>query len=132
MSCDDCTSGKNMKRDKCSDVSIGEVDGVYRIFYSDGYRGGATEQIRFCPMCGEPFPYNPPDSLKSIKDDLALDVCTYAKKRGVGDGGRADDKRASCNHCEWWDDDRPCGSIMREDLVDRLGKLLDEEDKHER
>ena len=38
MSCDYCTSGKNMMRDSCSDVSVGKVDDVYYICYSDGYR----------------------------------------------------------------------------------------------
>ncbi len=129
MSCDYCTSGKSMMRDSCSDVSIGKVDDVYCICYSDGYRAGATNPIRFCPMCGERFPEVVRDSLESIKQDMTLDVCTYAKKRGIGDGARADDKRASCEHCKWWDDDRPCGSLMREDLADRLDKLLDKEDK---
>lgn len=129
MSCDYCTSGKNMMRESCSDVSIGKVDDVYYICYSDGYRAGATNPIRFCPMCGERFPEVVQDSLESIKQDKTLDVCMYAKKRGIGDGVRADDKRASCEHCEWWDDDRPCGSLMREDLADRLGKLLDKEDE---
>lgn len=129
MSCDYCTSGKNMMRESWSDVSIGKVDDVYSIFYSDGYHAGATEPIRFCPMCGERFPEIVRDSFESIKQDMTLDVCTYAKKRGIGDGVGADDKRASCEHCKWWDDNRPCSSPMREDLADRLGKLLDEEDE---
>ena len=116
-------------RDSCSDVSVGKVDGVYRIYYADGYRGGSTNPIRFCPMCGERFPEVVHDSLESIKQDMTLDECTYAKKRGIGDGVMADDKRASCEHCEWWDDGRPCGSLMREDLADRLSKLIDEEDE---
>lgn len=49
MSCEYCTSDKNMMRDSCSDVSLGKNDDVYRIYYSDGYRWGATEPIRFCP-----------------------------------------------------------------------------------
>lgn len=52
MSCEYCMSDKNMMHDSCSDVSIGKNDDVYRIYYLDGYRGGATEPIRFCPMCG--------------------------------------------------------------------------------
>ena len=120
MSCDYCTSGKNMMRDSCSDVSIGKVDGVYRIFYSDGYRGGSTEPIRFCPMCGERFPYNPHDSLKSIRDDMALNVCEYAKKRGIGAGD------FECKSCKW--ESCICTNAMRKDLADRLGKLLDKED----
>lgn len=129
MSCDYCCGDKNMMRDSCSDVSIGKVDGVYRIYYADGYRGGATNPIRFCPMCGERFPEIVRDSLESIKQDMTLDVCTYAKKRGIGDGVRADDKRASCEHCKWWDDGRSCDSLVREDLADRLDKLLDEGDE---
>lgn len=121
MSCDYCTRDKNMMRDSCSDVSIGKDDDVYRIYYSDGYRGGATEPIRFCPMCGERFPYNPPDSLKSIRDDMALNVCEYAKKRGIGAGD------FECKSCKW--ESCICTNAMRKDLADRLGKLLDKEDE---
>ncbi len=121
MSCDYCTSDKSMMRDSWSDVSLGKVDGVYRIYYSDGYRGGATEPIRFCPMCGERFPYNPPDSMKSIRDDMALNVCEYAKKRGIGAGD------FECKSCKW--ESCICTNAMRKDLADRLGKLLDKEDE---
>lgn len=121
MSCEYCMSDKNMMRDSCSDVSLGKVDGVYRIYYSDGYRGGATEPIRFCPMCGERFPYNPPDSMKSIRDDMALNVCEYAKKRGIGAGD------FECKSCKW--ESCICTNAMRKDLADRLGKLLDKEDE---
>lgn len=121
MSCDYCTRDKNMMRDSCSDVSIGKDDDVYRIYYSDGYRGGSTEPIRFCPMCGEQFPYNPPDSLKSIRDDMALNVCEYAKKRGIGAGD------FECKSCKW--ESCICTNAMRKDLADRLGKLLDKEDE---
>lgn len=121
MSCDYCTSDKSMMRDSWSDVSLGKVDGVYRIYYSDGYRGGATEPILFCPMCGERFPYNPPDSMKSIRDDMALNVCEYAKKRGIGAGD------FECKSCKW--ESCICTNAMRKDLADRLGKLLDKEDE---
>lgn len=127
MSCEYCTSDKNMMRDSCSDVSIGKVDDVYRICYSDGYRGGATEPIRFCPMCGERFPEVIKDSLKSIRDDMTLGVCVYAKKRGIGHGVNASDKQASCTNCEWGNGDNVCGWLMRNDLADRLGKLINEE-----
>ena len=84
MSCDYCTSSKSMMRDSWSDVSIGKVDDVYRIYYSDGYRGGSTEPIRFCPMCGDQLPYNPPDSLKSIRDDMALNVASTPRSAASG------------------------------------------------
>lgn len=128
MSCDYCCGGKNMMRDSCSDVSIGKDDDVYRIYYSDGYRGGATEPIRFCPMCGERFPEVVHDSLESIKQDMALDVCAYAKKRDIGHGVSASDEQANCSCCEWANVDNGCGWLMRNDLADRLGKLLDEKD----
>lgn len=128
MSCEYCTSGNNMMRESCSDVSVGEVDGVYRIYYSDGYRGGSTEPIRFCPMCGGPFPEVVQDSLESIKQDMMLGACEYAKKRSIGNGVNASDKQATCKHCEWANLDNECGWLMRNDLADRLGKLLDEED----
>ena len=129
MSCEYCTSDKNMMRDSCSDVSLGKDDDVYRIYYSDGYRWGATEQIRFCPMCGERFPEVVQDSLESIKEDMALGACEYAKKRGIGHGVNASDKQAACASCEWGNVDNGCGWLMRNDLANRLGKLLDEEDK---
>ena len=121
MSCDYCTSSKSMMRDSWSDVSIGKVDDVYRIYYSDGYRGGSTEPIRFCPMCGDQLPYNPPDSLKSIRDDMALNVCEYAKKRGIGTGD------FECKSCKW--ESYICTNAMRKDLADRLDKLLDKENE---
>lgn len=121
MSCDYCESGKNMKRDTCSDVSIAKINGAHYILYSDGYRGGATEQIRFCPMCGEPFPEVVHDSLESIKQDMVLNVCEYAKKRGIGAGD------FECESCKWVS--CICTKAMKEDLADRLGKLLDKEDK---
>lgn len=129
MSCDYCTRDKNMMRDSCSDVSLGKDDDVYRIYYSDGYRWGATEPIRFCPMCGELFPEVVQDSLESIKEDMALGACEYAKKRGIGHGVNASDKQAACASCEWGNVDNGCGWLMRNDLANRLGKLLDEEDK---
>ena len=129
MTCEYCTSDKNMMRDSCSDVSLGKDDDVYRIYYSDGYRWGATEPIRFCPMCGERFPEVVQDSLESIKEDMALGACEYAKKRGIGHGVNASDKQAACASCEWWNVDNGCGWLMRNDLANRLGKLLDEEDK---
>lgn len=129
MSCEYCTSDKNMMRDSCSDVSLGKDDDVYRIYYSDGYRCGATEPIRFCPMCGERFPEVVQDSLESIKEDMALGACEYAKKRGIGHGVNASDKQAACASCEWGNVDNGCGWLMRNDLANRLGKLLDEEDK---
>lgn len=129
MSCEYCTSDKNMMRDSCSDVSLGKNDDVYRIYYSDGYRWGATEPIRFCPMCGERFPEVVQDSLESIKEDMALGACEYAKKRGIGHGVNASDKQAACASCEWGNVDNGCGWLMRNDLANRLGKLLDEEDK---
>ena len=110
-----------MMRDSCSDVSIGKDDDVYRIYYSDGYRGGATEPIRFCPMCGERFPEIVHDSLESIKEDMALNVCEYAKKRGIGAGD------FECKSCKW--ESCICTNAMRKDLADRLGKLLDKEDE---
>lgn len=129
MSCEYCTRDKNMMRDSWSDVSIGKDDDVYRIYYSDGYRGGATEPIRFCPMCGERFPgVVGHDSLESIKADMTLGACAYAKKRGIGHGVRASDEQANCSCCEWANVDNGCGWLMRNDLADRLGKLLDEED----
>lgn len=121
MSCEYCMSDKNMMRDSCSDVSVGKVDDVYRIYYSDGYRGGSTEPIRFCPMCGEQFPHNPHDSLKSIKEDMVLNVCEYAKKRGIGAGD------FECKSCKW--ESCICTNAMRKDLANRLGKLLDKEDE---
>ena len=129
MSCEYCTSDKNMMRDSCSDVSLGKDDDVYRIYYSDGYRWGATEPIRFCPMCGERFPEVVQDSLESIKEDMALGACEYAKKRGIGHGVNASDKQAACASCEWGNVDNGCDWLMRNDLANRLGKLLDEEDK---
>ena len=129
MSCEYCTSDKNMMRDSCSDVSLGKNDDVYRIYYSDGYRWGATEPIRFCPMCGERFPEVVQDSLESIKEDMALGACEYAKKRGIGHGVNASDKQAACASCEWGNVDNGCGWLMRNDLANRLGKLLDEGDK---
>ena len=129
MSCEYCTSDKNMMRDSCSDVSLGKDDDVYRIYYSDGYRWGATEPIRFCPMCGERFPEVVQDSLESIKEDMALGACEYAKKRGIGHGVNASDKQAACASCEWGNVDNGCGWLMRNDLANRLGKLLGEEDK---
>lgn len=121
MSCDYCCGDKNMMRDSCSDVSLGKVDDVYRIYYSDGYRWGATEPIRFCPMCGERFPEVVHDSLESIKEDMALNVCEYAKKRGIGAGD------FECKSCKWGS--CICTNAMRKDLADRLGKLLDKEDE---
>lgn len=129
MSCEYCTRDKNMMRDSRSDVSLGKDDDVYRIYYSDGYRWGATEPIRFCPMCGERFPEVVQDSLESIKEDMALGACEYAKKRGIGHGVNASDKQAACASCEWGNVDNGCGWLMRNDLANRLGKLLDEEDK---
>lgn len=121
MSCDYCTGGKNMMRDSCSDVSIGKVDDVYRIYYSDGYRGGSTEPIKFCPMCGEQFPEVVHDSFESIKEDMVLNVCEYAKKRGIGAGD------FECKSCKW--ESCICTNAMRKDLADRIGKLLDKEDE---
>lgn len=118
-----------MMRDSCSDVSVGKVDGVYRIYYADGYRGGATNPIRFCPMCGERFPEVVHDSLEHIKADMRLDTCTYAKKRGIGHGANAGDERAACASCEWANRDGDCDLLVREDLADRLSKLLDEEEE---
>ena len=128
MSCDYCTSGKSMMRDSWSDVSIGKDDDVYRIYYSDGYRGGATEPIRFCPMCGERFPeVAAHDSLELIKADMTLGACAYAKKRGIGHGVSASDEQANCSCCEWANVDNGCGWLMRNDLADRLGELINEE-----
>ena len=129
MSCDYCKSDKNMMRDTCSSVSVGEVNGVYRIYYADGYHGGATNPIRFCPMCGEQLPYSVPDSLERIKQDMALDTCTYAMKHGIGIGDNPSDGRARCSRCEWMSADDDCGWLMLKDLTDRLGKLLDKEDE---
>ena len=116
-----------MMPDSCSDVSVGKVDGVYRIYYADGYRGGATEPIRFCPMCGERFPEVGHDSLESIKRDMTLGACAYAKKRGIGHGISASDEQANCSCCEWANGDKGCGWLMRDDLADRLGELINEE-----
>lgn len=124
MSCDYCTSGKNMMRDSCSDVSVGKVDDVYRIYYFSGSRLGSTEPIRFCPMCGEQFPHNPHDSLKSIRDDMALDVCEYAKNRGIRRGNN-NCRLSNCAHCEWRTSNEICNRLMVDDLADRLGKLLE-------
>lgn len=110
-----------MMRDSCSDVNVGKVDGVYRIYYADGYHGGATNPIRFCPMCGERFPEVVRDSLESIKQDMTLSVCEYAKKRGIGAGD------FECKSCKW--ESYICTNAMRKDLADRLGKLLDKEDE---
>nr|DAI91054.1 MAG TPA: tax1-binding protein [Caudoviricetes sp.] len=121
MSCDYCESGKNMKRDTCSDVSIAKINGAHYILYSDGYRGGATEPIRFCPMCGEQFPCTPPDSFERIKEDMTLNVCEYAEKRGIKQGSN------ECESCKWHS--RVCSEAMRGDLSNRLGKLLDKEDE---
>lgn len=127
MSCDHCTSGKSMMRNSYSDTKIGKADGVYRIYYSDGPRWRATEPIRFCPMCGERFPEVVHDSLESIKEDMALNVCEYAKKRGIGHGRLDSDEEATCTSCEWMH--RNCNHEMRMDLADRLGKQLDKEDE---
>ena len=80
-------------------------------------------------MCGEPFPEGVQDSLESIKQDMTLGACEYAKKRSIGNGVNASDKQATCKHCEWANLDNECGWLMRNDLADRLGKLLDEEDE---
>ena len=127
MSCEYCMSKKNMMRDSCSDVSIGKDDDVYRIYYLSGSRLGSTEPIRFCPMCGERFPEIVRDSFESIKQDMTLSVCVYAKKRGIGHGVKASDKQASCTNCEWGNGENVCGWLMRNDLADRLGKLINEE-----
>lgn len=127
MSCDYCCGEKSMMPDSCSDVSVGKVDGVYRIYYADGYRGGATNPIRFCPMCGERFPEVVQDSLESIKQDMTLSVCRYAKKRGLGHGKRDSDEEAICGNCKWKHSN--CNREMRMDLSDRLDKLLDEENE---
>lgn len=118
-----------MMRDSCSDVNVGKEDGVYRIYCSDGYCGGATNPIRFCPMCGERFPEVIQDSFERIKADMRLDTCTYAKKHGIGHGVNAGDERAACTSCKWADDDCDCELIMRKDLSYRLGKPINEEDK---
>ena len=129
MSCGYCYGGKSMTRDSCSEVSIDKEKDVYRIFYADGYRCGLTNPIRFCPMCGERFPEVDHDSLESIKADMTLGACAYAKKRGIGRGVRASDEQANCSCCEWANVDKACGWLMRDDLADRLGKLLDEEEE---
>mgnify|MGYP007130328864 CR=1 FL=1 len=121
MSCDYCTSVKSMMRDSYSDVRIRKADGVYRIYYSDGPHWRTTEPIRFCPMCGERFAEVVKDSFESIKQDMTLDVCTYAKKRGIVAGD------FECKSCKW--DSYICTKAMREDIADRLGKLLDEENE---
>lgn len=129
MSCDYCKRAKNMMHGTHADVSVCSRDGVSRIYYSEGYYGGSTEPIRFCPMCGERFPEVTHDSFESIKQDMTLGACTYAKKRGIGHGVNASDEQAACTNCEWANTDDVCSWLMRNDLADRLGKLLDEEDE---
>lgn len=121
MSCDYCKRAKNMMHGTHADVSVCSRDGVSRIYYSEGYYGGSTEPIRFCPMCGEPFPYTPPDSFERIKEDMSLNVCEYAEKRGIKQGSN------ECESCKWYS--RVCSEAMRGDLANRLGKLLDKEDE---
>ena len=101
----------------------------HRIFVELSEGDAFTLPIRFCPMCGERFPEVVQDSLESIKEDMALGACEYAKKRGIGHGVNASDKQAACASCEWGNVDNGCGWLMRNDLANRLGKLLDEEDK---
>ena len=125
MSCDYCCGEKSMMPDSCSDLSVGKADGVYRIYYADGYHGGATNPILFCPMCGERFPEVVHDSFERIKADMRLDTCTYAKKRGIVHGVNASDEQAACASCEWAAGD--CDLLMRMDLSDRLSELVDKE-----
>ena len=101
----------------------------HRIFVELSEGDAFTLPIRFCPMCGERFPEVAVahDSLERIKADMRLDTCVYAKKRGIGHGVNASDEQAACASCEWAAGD--CDLLMRMDLSDRLGKLLDEEDK---
>lgn len=55
MSCDYCTSGKNMMRGGWSYVSVDKDDDVYCIYYSDGYH--EVPQIRFgFVLCAESGP----------------------------------------------------------------------------
>ena len=124
MSCDYCEHGKNLIQNVYPVIKIESVSDANRIFYSDGYRRASTEQIRFCPMCGEKFPIDPPDSFENIKDDIMLSACAYAYKRGfrAGDGRFAD-----CANCEW--SNGSCGGAMKNDLARRIGDLLDEKDE---
>ena len=126
MSCDYCTSDKNMMHDSCSNVSVGKVDDVYRIYCFFGPHFGSTGPIRYCPMCGERFPDVAKDSLKSIKNDMALDVCEYAKNRGIRRENNC--RLSNCENCEWRTSNELCNRLMIDDLADRLGNLLDEED----
>ncbi len=80
-------------------------------------------------MCGERFPEVVHDSLELIEADMRLDVCTYAKKRGIGRGVNASDEQAACARCGWGEYAGGCGALMREDLADRLSKLLDKEER---
>lgn len=130
MGCEYCNSAKRNKsiaHNSCSSVSIGKDDGVYRIYYSDGYGWKATEPILFCPMCGERFPEVVKDSLKIIREDMALDVCEYTKKRGIRRENNSG--LSNCEHCEWRTSNEICNRLMVDDLADRLGKLLDGDDE---
>lgn len=101
MSCEYCKNGKTMLHNSYSDVKIGKVDGVYRIYFSDGPNWRASYSIRFCPMCGERFPEIVSDSFESIKEDVTLDFCVYAKKRGIGREAHDSDEESICCKCEW-------------------------------
>lgn len=72
-------------------------------------------------MCGEQFPCTPPDSFERIKEDMTLNVCEYAEKRGIKQGSN------ECESCKWYS--RVCSEAMRGDLSNRLGKLLDKGDE---
>ena len=121
MSCSYCKRAKNLMHGTHANVSVCCRDGVSRIYYSEGYYGGSTEPIKFCPMCGEQFPEVVHDSFESIKEDMVLNVCEYAKKRGIGAGD------FECKSCKW--ESCICTNAMRKDLANRLGKLLDKEDE---
>lgn len=140
MSCEFCEDGRDMRRVVGSAGCEVEEICIERIlcFRAARYVGdkffinvalpgsyAMTLPIRFCPMCGEQFPYNPHDSLESIKEDVTLSVCRYAKKRGFGHGKRDSDEEAICNRCEW--SQQNCNLKMRMDVADRLGKLINEE-----
>lgn len=143
MSCDYCEQRINMMRAADAGFGVEKICIENSAYSSKGRLVGnefrikvelpdsyaMTLPIRFCPMCGEQLQHNPPDSLISIKDDMTLGACTYARKREIGYGGNTSDEKADCSHCEWASFDNGCGWLMRNDLADRLGKLINEEDK---
>lgn len=74
-------------------------------------------------MCGERSPEVVKDSLKIIREDMALDVCEYTKNRGIRRENNSG--LSNCEHCEWRTSNEICNRLTVDDIADRLGKLLD-------